>query len=451
MKTPDNTQENAVSAPVETSISTESIAPAAPTIPPVRRKTPTRPVLPRQWMIRRDEGFKPFYYRLSAFPKGPYSGVARWKMLGEKNKKLKEEMVKTTNNYVIIDKVPAALAKKYIRENHYLRQINAAEITYGFYVFKKPEYKLMWEGKIPYPEKYNSFNVFPRLIGVAIYGNPVGQAAWKSISNVITKHDQVKELKRMFIADHFLHAMDNGETKLISNSIDLLKNEYKDVLAIVTYAAPDQHHRGTIYRAANFIFQPTATPSVTQFQAYSQKTKERYVGDWTQPKSLGTTKIPSNEQSLKKEFGYPVALKNISYKFRYIYIITRSIARRHRAKEKQAFIDGATKYAFSPVFPDENYVNGQFDFYSRLIVWYNENESVVYKSNLDPERFLIHPNALNREKNTINEALSQIDSANEERNRLEKQIEYLNKVINQKPGLNNRLKEISEHLDMIVK
>lgn len=439
MKTPDNMQENADSAPVETSISTESIAPAAPTIPPVRRKNPTRLVLPRQWMIRRDQDFRPFYYRLSAFPKDPYPGVARWKMLGEKNEILQEEMVNTTNKYVIVDKVPASLAKKYICENHYLRQINAAEITYGLYVFKKPEYKLMWEGKMPYPENYNPFNVFPRLIGVAIYGNPVGQATWKSISNVITNYRQVKELKRMFIADHFLHAMDNGETKLISNSIDLLKNEYKDVLAIVTYAAPDQHHRGTIYRAANFLFQPTAVPALTQFQAYSQKTKERYVGGWTQPKSLRDSGISSDSKSLKKEFGYPVALKNISYKFRYIYIIARSIARRHRTKEKEAFKEGATKYPFAPNFPDDNYVNGQFEFYSRLIVWYNENESVVYKSNLDPEKFLVHPKNFENEKNEINVALPEIN----------KRIEELNNIVIQKSQFEKRLKEINEHLDMI--
>ena len=439
MKTPDNTQENAVSAPVETSISTESIAPAAPTIPPVRRRNPTRPVLPRQWEIYREKGFKPFYHRLSAFPKDPYPGVARWIMLGETDENLRDNMVRTTNQYVIVDKVPQDIAKKYIRQNHYLRQIGAAEITYGLYVFKKPEYKLMWEGKIPYPETYNSFNVFPRLIGVAIYGNPVGASTWKSISNVITKHDQVKELKRMFVGDHFLHAMGNGETKLISNSIDLLKNEYKDVLAIVTYAAPDQHHKGSIYRGANFSFQPTAVPALTQFQAYSQKTKERYVGGWTQPKSLGDSGIRSDAKSLKKEFGYPVALKNISYKFRYIYIIARSIARRHRTKEKEAFKEGATKYPFSPVFPDENYVNGQFEFYSRLIVWYNENESVVYKSNLDPEKFLVHPINFENEKNEINVALPEIN----------KRIEELNNIVIQKSQFEKRLKEINEHLDMI--
>ena len=80
MKTPDNTQENADSAPVETSISTESIAPAAPTIPPVRRRNPTRPVLPRQWELHKEEGFKPFYYRLWSFPKEVYKGVAYWKV-----------------------------------------------------------------------------------------------------------------------------------------------------------------------------------------------------------------------------------------------------------------------------------------------------------------------------------------------------------------------------------
>jgi hypothetical protein len=243
----------------------------------------------------------------------------------------------------------------------------------------------------------------------------------------------------MYVADHILRAMNNAESKLISNSIDLLKNDYKDVLAIVTYAAPDQHHRGTIYRAANFIFQPTGSPSKSQFQAYSEKTKQRYVGGWTQPKSLGVSGISSDEKSLKKEFGYPVALKNISGKFRYVYIIPRSVARRHRAGEIEAFKDGATKYPFSPNFPHENFVKKEFEFYSRLIVWYNENEWVVYKSNLDPEKFLAHPKNFENEKNEINVALTEVN----------KRIEELNKFVIQKNEFENRLKQINEHLDMI--
>jgi hypothetical protein len=167
MKTPENMHENAVLSASEDSISTGQ---SAPSPKPARkpRKTSTRPVLPRQWELRREKGFKPFYYRISAFPKDPYPGVARWIMLGETNQEILDTRIRTSNNYVIVDKVPPEIAKSYIRQNHYLRQNNAAEITYGLYVFKRPEYKEMWEGKTPYPEKYNSFNVFPRLIGVAI-------------------------------------------------------------------------------------------------------------------------------------------------------------------------------------------------------------------------------------------------------------------------------------------
>ncbi len=318
MKTPENPHENADSAPVVTSVTsdsnpTESIAPPAPTIPPVRRRNPTRPVLPRQWMLHEEEGFKPYYYRLWSFPKEAYPGVARWKALGQDNEELSRERLYTSKKYVIVDKVPNEIAKDYIKQNHYLKDINAAEITYGLYVFKRPEYKEMFQGGKPYPAKYNKFNVFPRLIGVAIYGNPVGAAAWSSISSVITNSRQVKELKRLFIADHVLHAMRNGESKLISDSIACIKNDFPDVKAIVTYAAPDQLHKGTIYQAANFKFQPTTPPSHTQFQAYSNITKERYAGGWTQAKSLQDSGITSTEPSLKKHFGYPVGLKNYSY------------------------------------------------------------------------------------------------------------------------------------------
>jgi hypothetical protein len=417
MKTPENTQENAVSAPVETSISTESIAPAATTIPPVRRKTPTRPVLPRQWMLHEEDGFKPFYYRLWSFPKEAYPGVARWKSLGQDNEELSRERLYTSKKYVIVDKVPNEIAKDYIRQNHYLKDINAAEITYGLYVFKKPEYKEMFQGSKPYPEKYNKFNVFPRLIGVAIYGNPVGAAAWSSISNVITNSRQVKELKRLFIADNVLHAMRNGESKLISDSISCIKNDFPDVKAIVTYAAPDQLHKGTIYQAANFKFQPTTPPSTTQFQAYSEIAKERYAGGWTQAKSCQDSGISCNENSLKQHFGYPVGLKNYSYKFRYIFQIVRARNETGRNAEIAEFVNGATKYPFAPNFPAPAFVTAQHEFYSKLKVWYDDKECITYKSNIDPERFFVHPKVLEEEKS-----------------RLEK-----------------RLQEINEHLKMIVK
>ena len=417
MKTPENTQENADSVPVETSISTDSIAPVAPTVPPVRRRNHPRPVLPRQWMLHEEEGFKPFYYRLWSFPKEAYPGVARWKALGQDNEELSRERLYTSKKYVIVAKVPDEIAKDYIKQNHYLKDINAAEITYGLYVFKRPEYKEMFLGIKPYPAKYNKFNVFPRLIGVAIYGNPVGAAAWSSISDVITNSRQVKELKRLFIADHVLHAMRNGESKLISDSIACIKNDFPDVKAIVTYAAPDQHHKGTIYQAANFKFQPTTPPSITQFQAYSNITKERYAGGWTQAKSCQDSGISSTETSLKKHFGYPVGLKNYSYKFRYVFQIVRSRNETGRNAEIAEFVNGANKYPFAPNFPAPAFVTSQHEFYSKLKVWYDDKECITYKSNLDPERFFVHPKQLEEEKE-----------------RLEK-----------------RLKEINSHLDMIVR
>ena len=416
MKTPENTQENAVSTVVENPISTTQ---SAPSPKPARkpRKTPTRTVLPRQWMLHQEEGFKPFYYRLWSFPKEAYPGVARWKALGQDNEQLSRERLYTSKKYVIVDKVPNEIAKDYIRQNHYLKEINAAEITYGLYVFKRPEYKLMYEGKLPYPNRYNKFNVFPRLIGVAIYGNPVGAAAWSSISDVITNSRQVKELKRLFIADHVLHAMRNGESKLISDSIACIKNDFPDVKAIVTYAAPDQLHKGTIYQAANFKFQPTTPPGLSQYQAYSKITNERYAGGWTQSKSLGASGINSNEKSLKEHFGYPVGLKHYSYKFRYIFQIVRSKGEAAREREVAEFENGATRYPISPNFPPPAFVKSQHELYSKLKVWYNENECITYKSNLDPERFFVHPKVLIEEKE-----------------RLEK-----------------RLKDINDHLDMIVK
>ncbi len=378
----------------------------AATTPQERPKTVNRRLLPRQWYLHTAKDFKPFYYRLGTFPKDPYPGVARWKQLGLTDENISKEKIYTSNKYVLVDKVPNEIARQYIRHNHYLKNINAAEITYGFYVFKKPEYKEMYLGKRPYPEKFNTFNVYPVLIGVAIYGNPVGAHAWNSISDVIKNSRQVKELKRLFIADNILNAMKNGESKLISDSIAILKNDYPDVKAIVTYAASDQLHRGTIYQAANFKFQPTSAPPTNAYQAYSQKTKKTYADGWTQQKGLSVAGIRSNEKSLKEHFGYPVALKKYSYKFRYIYIITKG---RSADKQIKEFEEGANKYPISNRFPAKRFIDEQHKTYSKLKVWYSKDEYKEYKSNLYPEKFLIHPDEFIKEKEQLEKRLAEIN------------------------------------------
>jgi hypothetical protein len=259
----------------------------------------------------------------------------------------------------------------------------------------------MYLGKIPYPEKFNAWIVRPRLIGVAIYGNPVGVDAWNSISSVIKSHKEVKELQRLYVADHILHAMKNGESYLIANSIKLIKQDHPDIKCLISYAAPEMLHKGTIYQASNWKFQPTGNVVSNSRQAYSEKTKVDFDYGWTHSKTLSNKGISSNEESLKKHFGYPVAIKETSEKFRYIYIL-------EKGSKLKEFIKCEKRY-ISDKFPTKKFVEEQKRRYSKMKVWYSEDDCVEYSNNREPDRFMVHPKELSEEKSKLETRLAEIN------------------------------------------
>jgi len=401
MKKIENSEQNDQIEPVEPPLQPSVPDQPSPKVPVEPRKTPNRRSLPRQWSLHTSRDFKPFYYRLGSFPKVAYEGVQKWITMGETDENLSKEILFTSERYVLVDKVPKEIARDYIKQNHYLKDIKSAEIPYGLYVFRKPEYKQMYLGKIPYPENFNAWIVRPRLIGVAIYGNPVGVDAWNSISSVIKSHKEVKELQRLYVADHILHAMKNGESYLISNSIKLIKQNYPEIKCLISYAAPEMLHKGTIYQASNWKFQPTGNVVSNSRQAYSEKTKVDFDYGWTHSKSLSNKGISSNEDSLKKHFGYPVAIKETSEKFRYIYIL-------EKGSKLKEFIKCEKRY-ISDKFPTKKFVEEQKRRYSKMKVWYSGDDCVEYSNNREPDRFMVHPKELIEEKSRLETRLAEIN------------------------------------------
>jgi hypothetical protein len=195
--------------------------------------------------------------------------------------------------------------------------------------------------------------------------------------------------------------MKNGESYLISNSIKLIKQDHPDVKCLVSYAAPEMLHKGTIYQASNWKFQPTGNVVSNSKQAYSEKTKVYFDYGWTHSRSLSRMEISSNEESLKKHFGYPVAIKETSEKFRYIYILVKGT----KLKE---FLKGEKK-SISDKFPTNKFINEQKSRYSKMKVWYSENEFVEYNNNRDPEKFMVHPNELRDEKLKLESRIAEIN------------------------------------------
>lgn len=399
MKNIENPEQNDQIQPVEPQPQPAVPDSSSPGVPQKRRKTSNRRLLPKKWTLHTSEGFKPFYYRLEAFRKEPYQGVQQWIDKCSNDEALSKEVLYTSEKYVVVDKVPNEHARNYIINNHYLKDISSTEIPYGLYVFNKPEYKEMYLGKIPYPGKFNKWVVYPKLIGVAVYGTPVGADVWSSISSDIKKPSEVKELKRLYVADGVFHAMKNGESYLISHSIKLIKKDHPDIKALISYASPDQLHKGTIYQASNWKWQPLSNQNSSIYQAYSEKTK-KYSSGWTHNITLSRQGISSSVESLKENFGYPVAIRKLSKKFRYIYILLSG-------QKLKSFNKNAVHH-ISDKFPTKNFIDEQIKTYSKMTVWYNEKESVDYETSVDPDRFLEHPDLLKSEMERLMARVSEI-------------------------------------------
>ena len=196
--------------------------------------------------------------------------------------------------------------------------------------------------------------------------------------------------------------MKNGESYLISNSIKLIKQQHPDVKCLVSYAAPEMLHKGTIYQASNWKFQPTGNVSSNSQQAYSDKTKVYFDYGWTHSRTLSHKGIRSNEESLKEHFGYPVAIKETSEKFRYIYILVKGSKLKEFVKGEKRFI--------SDKFPTKKFIDEQKSRYSKMKVWYSENEFVEYNDNRNPDKFMIHPDILKNEIKVHENRISEIQN-----------------------------------------
>jgi len=105
-------------------------------------------------------------------------------------------------------------------------------------------------------ETFGLFRVgvfLPELVGVCIYTRPAGPAAAQKYYP--QDPDKCLELRRLCLIDD---TPKNAESFFVSRTLRWLSknSEWKFV---VSYADPEQGHRGTIYRASNFRYEGTTS------------------------------------------------------------------------------------------------------------------------------------------------------------------------------------------------
>jgi len=99
------------------------------------------------------------------------------------------------------------------------------------------------------------------LVGVAVYGYPVGRQAAQSVNPMIGAK-QVLELTRLWVADS---EGKNTESRFLSMTFAWLRANAPDIKALLSYSDPMYGHRGIIYQATNWIYQGDKTMLVKGF------------------------------------------------------------------------------------------------------------------------------------------------------------------------------------------
>ena len=169
-----------------------------------------------------------------------------------------------------------------------------------------------------------------KLIGVVLYGNPVGFRVVKSICEEFTD-DDVLELKRLWIEDGYGK---NIESYVISQTLKMLKKDSPQSKVVISYADPGANHKGIIYRASNWLYQGNDIGAADAYM-YRYPNTDNWLSDRAIGEQLGTnglqgvlSKVPDMEYRKKLR------------KHRYIYFLCSKKEKKRLIKElKHPLVD----------------------------------------------------------------------------------------------------------------
>jgi len=210
-----------------------------------------------------------------------------------------EDRVDTSK--VTICPIPKSVAKTMVIRYHYSHRFTSCRYALGVF-YKKDNHKF-FDGE------------YEDLIGVIVYGHPVGESAVKSIvTDDSIGLDNVLELTRLFIYDG---TGSNIESYVIGQSFKWLKKNAPNVKVLLSYADPEVNHAGIIYRATNWLYQGRGASAI----APSYSIKETPDGPWIHSRSAGARWKSRRTKSLANKIGHVFWKKQEAFKHRYIYFL----------------------------------------------------------------------------------------------------------------------------------
>ena len=202
-----------------------------------------------------------------------------------------------TNN-LIVREVTKSIAKKMIVKYHYSHLWTKCSIALGLFYNTGKQHSFFDEEE-------------EKLIGVIVYGDPIGRHSGGSISEKLDR-TEVYELVRLYIHDGY---GSNIESWFISQSFKWLK-ENTNIKALISYADPKEGHAGTIYQATNWLYQGN---SIRPNDLYSFRLEEN--GPWIHGRTLANTYKTNDDEKLKKKIGHTFWYRVEPLKHRYVYLL----------------------------------------------------------------------------------------------------------------------------------
>jgi len=148
------------------------------------------------------------------------------------------------------------------------------------------------------------------VVGVAVYGNPVGRLAAQSISPFV-KENEVLELTRLWVADS---EGKNSESWFLGKTFDWIKKHDNQIRVLLSYTDPSQGHKGTIYQATNWLYQG----DVRGTEYFLYKIGNKHMHPRTAFSTYGTNDIVELKKIIPN-----IETIILEQKLRYIYILDK--------------------------------------------------------------------------------------------------------------------------------
>lgn len=207
------------------------------------------------------------------------------------------------------------IAKDIIVKNHYSHKWTSCRYALG--LFDKLKSDIFFDND--------------KLVGVAIYGFPVGRQVVKSITQSMENKD-VLELTRLWLRDE---EPKNSESFFLGRTFDWLRKN-TDIKVLISYSDPMHNHTGIIYQATNWLYQGNDTMKI---KSYFHKIHGELLHPRTVVSKYGTIK---SEELIKVDENYERI--EMMKKHRYLYIL-------HKKDRKQ--IISELKHPLLP-YPKDN-------------------------------------------------------------------------------------------------